>query len=49
MWEWELDQGNGILFYEAISTLDTYEYNKDELKMYYAEKNKYLLYKPWSQ
>ncbi|MDR1526532.1 MAG: hypothetical protein LBS46_02540, partial [Dysgonamonadaceae bacterium] len=35
--------GNVDLYYEALQTLDTYECNKDELKIYYAEKKKYLL------
>jgi hypothetical protein len=43
------DQGNVTLFYEALLTLDTYEYSKDELKIYYDEKNRYLLYKPLLQ
>jgi hypothetical protein len=42
--------GDGInnnvdLFYDALLTIDTYEYSKDELKIYYDRKNKYLLYK----
>jgi hypothetical protein len=41
--------GNVDLFYEALRTLDTYEYSKDELKIYYDEKKKYLLYKPLLQ
>jgi hypothetical protein len=43
---WDGDQGNVNLFYEALPTLDTYEYSKDELKIYYAGKKKYLFYKP---
>ncbi|MDR2774474.1 MAG: hypothetical protein LBC19_06990 [Tannerella sp.] len=42
------DQGNVGLFYEALQTLDTYEYNEEEFKIYY-DKNKYLLYKPLLQ
>jgi hypothetical protein len=43
------DQGNVYLFYEALLTLDTYEYNEEELKIYYDKNNKYLLYKPLLQ
>jgi hypothetical protein len=43
------EYGNVILFYEALLTIDTYEYSKDELKIYYDKKNRYLLYKPLMQ
>jgi hypothetical protein len=43
---WDGENNNVNLFYEALLTLDTYEYSKDELKIYYDEKNKYLFYKP---
>jgi hypothetical protein len=46
---WDNENGNVALFYEALLTLDTYEYSKDELKIYYDEKNKYLRYKPLLQ
>ncbi|MDR0682998.1 MAG: hypothetical protein LBG15_14290 [Dysgonamonadaceae bacterium] len=41
---WDGDQGNVNLFYEALLTLDVYEYSKEELKIYYDERKKYLLY-----
>ncbi|MDR1221604.1 MAG: hypothetical protein LBL07_01820 [Tannerella sp.] len=43
---WDGDNNNASLFYDALLTIDTYEYSKDELKIYYDGKNKYLLYKP---
>jgi hypothetical protein len=45
---WEGDN-HFELFYDALRTIDTYEYSKDELKIYYAGKKKYLLYKPFSE
>jgi hypothetical protein len=46
---WDGENNNVALFYDALLTLDTYEYSKDELKIYYDKKNKYLLYKPLIQ
>jgi hypothetical protein len=47
---WDGENNNVNLFYEALQTLDTtYEYNEEELKLYFDEKTKYLLFKPWLQ
>jgi hypothetical protein len=46
---WDRENGNVNLFYEALRTLDTYEYSEDELKIYYEGKKKYLFYKPLLQ
>jgi hypothetical protein len=46
---WDGENNNVNLFYEALQTIDLYVYNKDELKIYYDGKNKYLLYKPLLQ
>ncbi|MDR1682485.1 MAG: hypothetical protein LBS25_03730 [Candidatus Symbiothrix sp.] len=46
---WDGENNNVNLFYEAFLTLDAYEYSKDELKIYYEEKKKYLFYKPLLQ
>jgi hypothetical protein len=42
---WDGENNNVKLLYDAFETLDTYENSKDELKIYYDGKNKYLLYK----
>ena len=42
---WDGENNNVNLLYEALQTLDTYEYCKDELKIYYDKKSKYLFYK----
>jgi hypothetical protein len=41
--------GNVQLLYDALRVNNTYEYSKNELKIYYDDKNKYLSYKPLSQ
>jgi predicted nucleic-acid-binding Zn-ribbon protein len=43
------DNNDAGLFYDALQTIDAYEYNESELKIYYDNKNKYLSYKPLSQ
>jgi hypothetical protein len=39
------ENGHLELFYEAILTIDSFEYTEDEFKFYYNNKQNYLLYK----
>jgi hypothetical protein len=41
---WDGENNNVDLFYDALLTIDTYEYSRDELKIYYDEGRYYLLY-----
>ncbi|MDR2690727.1 MAG: hypothetical protein LBB73_00245 [Dysgonamonadaceae bacterium] len=43
---WDGENNNVALFYNALHTIDTYEYSEGELKIYYDSKKKYLSYKP---
>jgi hypothetical protein len=39
------DHGHLKLFYEAIKTIDSFEYTEEDFKFYYNNKQNYLLYK----
>jgi hypothetical protein len=42
---WDGENNNVALFYDALLTIDAYEYNNRELKIYYDNRSKYLSYK----